>query len=90
MATLYLRDSTGAFASERITNVPLTDWNGNPFEAHQTLCAVYTAAHFLDGLTLADGYATFESWTPDRVTGTTLMCVAADGSGAVLTAYLRP
>ena len=87
MATLYLRDSTGAFAPERLTNVPYDSLPENPSVAWQVVSQWYAAAH---GLDTDDGYATFESWTPDRVTGTTLMCVAADGSGAILTAYLRP
>lgn len=87
MATLYLRDSTGAFAPEQLTNVPYDSLPENPFRARQAVAQWYAAANGLDWL---DGYATFESWTPDRVTGTTLVCVAADGSGAVLTAYLRP
>lgn len=87
MATLYLRDSTGAFAPERLTNVP-RDWlPDNPFKAFGLLCQWYGAVH---GLDTDDALAAFESWIPDRVTGTTLICVAADGSGAVLTAYLRP
>ena len=87
MATLYLRDSTGAFAPERLTNVPYDSLPENPYRARQIVALCYAAAHKLDAY---DGYAAFESWTPDRVTGTTLMCVAADGSGAVLTAYLKP
>ena len=87
MATLYLRDSTGAFAPERLTNVPYDSLPENPFVARQVVAQWCAAAH---GIDTDDGYATFESWTPDRVTGTTLMCVAADGSGAILTAYLRP
>ena len=87
MATLYLRDSTGAFAPERLTNVPYDSLPENPFTALQVVAQWYAAAH---GLDTDDGYAAFESWTPDRVTGTTLICVAADGSGAILTGYLRP
>lgn len=87
MATLYLRDSTGAFAPERLTNVPYDSLPENPFVARQVVAQWYAAVHKLD---TDDGYAAFESWIPDRVTGTTLICVAADGSGAVLTAYLRP
>lgn len=87
MATLYLRDSTGAFAPERLTNVPYDSLPDNPFVARQVVVELYAAAHKLD---TDDALATFESWTPDRVTGTTLICVAADGSGAILTAYLRP
>lgn len=87
MATLYLRDSTGVFAPERLTNVP-QDWlPENPYKAYGQLAQWYAAAHKLD---TDDALATFESWTPDRVTGTTLICVSADGSGAILTVYLRP
>ena len=87
MATLYLRDSTGVFAPERLTNVPHDSLPENPFTARQVVAQWYAAAHKLD---TDDALAAFESWTPDRVTGTTLICVAADGSGAILTAYLRP
>lgn len=87
MATLYLRDSTGAFAPERLTNVPYDSLPENLFVARQVVAQWYAAAHKLD---TDDALATFESWTPDRVTGTTLMCVSTDGSGAILTAYLRP
>lgn len=87
MATLYLRDSTGAFACERLTNVPSAVLPSNPFTARQVVAQWYGAAH---GLDTDDALATFESWLPDRVTGTTLMCVSIDGSGAVLTAYLKP
>lgn len=87
MVTLYLRDSTGAFACERLTNVPYDSLPENPFVARLAVVSLYAAAH---KLRWADGYATFEHWTPDRVTGTTLICVATDGSGAYLTAYLRP
>ena len=87
MATLYLRDSTGAFAPERLTNVPYDSLPENPFTARQVVAQWYAAAHKLD---TDDGYAAFEHWTTDRVIGTTLICVAADGSGAILTAYLRP
>lgn len=87
MATLYLRDSTGAFAPERLTNVPYDSLPENPFVARRVVAQWYGSAH---GLDYDDALATFESWLPDRVTGTTLMCVAADGSGDVLTAYLKP
>lgn len=87
MATLYLRDSTGAFAPEQLTNVPYDSLPEFPYVARQVVAQWYAAAHKLD---TDDGLATFESWTPDRVTGTTLICVSADGSGAILTAYLRP
>ena len=87
MATLYLRDSTGAFAPERITNVPFSSLSDRTSVAHLLVALLYGAAH---GLGRDDALAAFESWTPDRVTGTTLICVSADGSGAVLTAYLRP
>lgn len=87
MATLYLRDSTGAFAPERLTNVPQHWLPDNPFRARQLLVLWYRKAHRLDW---DDAEAVFEHWTPDRVTGTTLICVATDGSGACLTAYLRP
>ncbi len=87
MATLYLRDSTGTFAPERLTNVP-QDWlPENPFKAYGQLAQWYGAVH---GLEYDDVVAAFESWLPDRVTGTTLICVSTDGSGAVLTAYLKP
>ena len=87
MATLYLRDSTGAFAPERLTNVPYDLLPENPYVARQVVAQWYAAAHKLD---TDDALATFESWTPDRVTGTTLICVSTDGSGAILTACLRP
>lgn len=87
MATLYLRDSTGTFAPERLTNVP-QDWlPENPYKAYGQLCQWYGAVH---GLDYDDVVATFEGWLPDRVTGTTLMLIAIDGSGAVMTAYLKP
>ena len=87
MATLYLRDSTGAFAPEQLTNVPYDSLPENPLTARQVVAQWYAAAHKLGAY---DRYAAFQSWIPDRVTGTTLICVSADGSGAVLTAYLRP
>lgn len=87
MATLYLRDSTGAFAPERLTNVPYDVLPSNPFVARQVVAQWYGAVH---GLDTDDALATFEHWTPDRVTGTTLMLIATDGSGAVMTAYLKP
>lgn len=87
MATLYLRDSTGVFAPERLTNVPYDSLPENPYVARQVVAQWYGAVH---GLEYDDALAVFESWTPDRVTGTTLICVSADGSGAILTAYLKP
>lgn len=87
MATLYLRDSTGAFAPERLTNVPYDTLPENPYKAFGLLVQWYGSVH---GLDYDDALAAFESWLPDRVTGTTLMCVSIDGSGAYLTAYLRP
>lgn len=87
MATLYLRDSTGAFGCERLTNVPYDSLPENPFHARGRVALLYASVHGLDP---DDALTTFEHWTPDRVTGTTLICVSTDGSGAYLTAYLRP
>ena len=48
MATLYLRDSTGAFAPERLTNVPYDSLPENPFTARQAVAQWYAAAHKLE------------------------------------------